>query len=417
MEEGDDCVQIGEDDLWKNVIPFDPFDLAGIAPTAQLTFGKYRQRLMNVSLRLHPDKMRLFYSEDEIAVLSGRPWPQRCHSNLLLNYMKDLSEPDKQKTFSKMKAFWRKHSASTWNADALIAHNPVAVVLKPNSQYYPRPPAGELCPYPTQEEIDNGMVDDLGAWKSEEGRQLFPELKAYSPFNNPQYNLEHSGRTSRDIDHSIDSSLAASPSPGVKRKHSQVRSDHDTRRGRRGAKRPAVSSSHHHQWHPRMEDRPDRPVELERFAPRVLSREQSMADRPFHDETGFFKQVLHPFEYRHTEIKKLPVELVDVFVGTVPAAKGPPAAVYASWATKILTFQVIGRTPSGDKVVLPDTASGRPLRVVPFEEIRLEGGWVGATEDWISFRSWNSQPQSTRIAIAQAQGFPFRLERQFEGVL
>ena len=124
-----------------------------------------------------------------------------------------------------------------------------------------------------------------------------------------------------------------------------------------------------------------------------------MVNRVFHDETRFFNQVLHPFEYRNAKIKNVRVKLADIFVGTVPAAIGSLAAIYASWTTKGFRFRVFRRTPSGNKVALLKTASGQLERAVPFEEIHLGGGWVGATEDWIRFRTWKLQPQATRILL------------------
>ncbi|KIW51177.1 hypothetical protein PV05_09921 [Exophiala xenobiotica] len=90
------------------------------------------------------------------------------------------------------------------------------------------------------------------------------------------------------------------------------------------------------------------------------------------------------------------MNLADTFVGTVPAATGPPAAVYESWTTQGFRFCVLERSPCGNKVALLKTAFGKRGRAVPFEEIHVDGGWVGATEDWIRFRTWQSQPQATR---------------------
>ncbi|KAK5202789.1 bHLH/Zip transcription factor [Exophiala xenobiotica] len=111
---------------------------------------------------------------------------------------------------------------------------------------------------------------------------------------------------------------------------------------------------------------------------------------------GFFSQVLQPFEYRDAKIRNVRMNLADIFVGTVPAATGPPAAVYASWTTQGLRFCVLGRSPCGNKVAMLKTASGKRERAVPFEEIHVDGGWVGAAGDWIRFRTWQLQPQAAR---------------------
>lgn len=45
------------------------------------------------------------------------------------------------------------------------------------------------------------------------------------------------------------------------------------------------------------------------------------------DESGYFDQVLHSFEYRDAKINNVRVKLADVFMGTVPVAAEPPVAV------------------------------------------------------------------------------------------
>lgn len=172
----------------------------------------------------------------------------------------------------------------------------------------------------------------------------------------------------------------------------------NSQQGRRGesALRPILLVPRRRRWHPRMATCPDQPTSLARFRPRMIPREESMTNRIYRDETGFFNQVLHPFEYRDAKINNVRVKLADIFVGTVPAATGTPAAVYASWTAKGFSFHVLGRSPSGNKVALLRTASGRRERAVSFEEIHLEGGWIGATEDWIRYRTWELQPRMTR---------------------
>ncbi|KAK5312872.1 hypothetical protein LTR93_011143 [Exophiala xenobiotica] len=189
MEEEDDLIQLAEDDLWMNAIKFDPFDLVGLAPTAHLTWELYEKRLKELSRTLHPDKISLFYCKNDRVILSNPPWPRQHHVNLLRGYMSNLSEEAREVSFTRMKYFWRQYSVSTWNAGALIAHEPVAIVLQPDPHYYPRAlrPRKHVAGWrsPTQKEIDDGIVDDSGAWKNERGRKLFPDLKAYSPSNNP----------------------------------------------------------------------------------------------------------------------------------------------------------------------------------------------------------------------------------------
>ncbi|KAK6364007.1 hypothetical protein LTS17_012594 [Exophiala oligosperma] len=417
MEEEDDLIQMAEDDLWMNAIRFDPFDLVGLAPTAHLTWELYEKRLKELSRTLHPDKISLFYCQDERVILGDLPWPRQHHVNLLRGYMSNLSEEARGVSFTRMKYFWRQYSVSTWNAGALIAHGPVAIVLQPDPQYYPRAlrPRNHVPGWrsPTQKEIDDGLVDDSGAWKNESGRKLFPDLKAYSPYNNPRHNREHSeGHPSsirvtagpsavHDSHHPTDSGDTANLHPGMSHRSSDNGAprlyDH-SHQGRRGesAQRPILLVPRRRKWHPRMAARPDQPTSLARFRPRIIPREESMTNRIYRDETGFFNQVLHPFEYRDAKINNVRVKLADVFVGTVPAATGTPAAVYASWTAKGFSFHVLGRSPSGNKVALLRTASGPREREVPFEEILLEGGWIGATEDWIRYRTWELQPRMTR---------------------
>ncbi|KAK6384348.1 hypothetical protein LTS17_001911 [Exophiala oligosperma] len=60
-------------------------------------------------------------------------------------------------------------------------------------------------------------------------------------------------------------------------------------------------------------------------------------------------EVLHPFEYQDVKINNVRVKLADVFVGTVPAATGAPAAVYASWTAQGFSFRVLRRSPSDNE--------------------------------------------------------------------
>ncbi|KIW10058.1 hypothetical protein PV08_11834 [Exophiala spinifera] len=162
MEEEDDLVQLAEDDLWMNAIKFDPFDLVGLAPTADLTWELYEKRLKELSRTLHPDKISLFYCQDERVILGRPPWPRQHHVNLLRGYMSNLSEAARGVSFTRMKYFWRQYSVSTWNAAALIAHGPVAIVLQPDPQYYPQAlrPRNHVPGWrsPTQKEINDGMI-------------------------------------------------------------------------------------------------------------------------------------------------------------------------------------------------------------------------------------------------------------------
>ncbi|KAK5280116.1 hypothetical protein LTR40_006826, partial [Exophiala xenobiotica] len=326
MEDDDDLVQMAEDDLWMNAIKFDPFDLVGIAPTADLTWEHHEKRLKDLSRTLHPDKISLFYGEHETVVLSVLPWPRQHHVNFLRGYMSNLSEKARGVTFMRMKYFWRQFSASTWNAGALIAHEPVVVVLRPDPQYYPQElrPRNHVAGWrsPTQKEIDDGVVDDSGAWKNEKGRKLFPNLTTYSPSNNPRHNLEYSGgyassiratmspSPAPDLDRPYDCEDAASPHPGMSHMPSQTGPPNlgdNSQQGRRGesAKRPVHLTPHRGGWHPRMVARPERPAALKCFGPKIIPREESMVNRVFHDETRFFNQVLHPFEYRNAKIKNV----------------------------------------------------------------------------------------------------------------
>ncbi|KAK5469985.1 hypothetical protein LTR43_011430 [Exophiala xenobiotica] len=371
MEEDDVLTQMEDDDLWMNAIKFDPFDLVGMPPTAELTWEHYEKRQKDLSRTLHPDKISIFYCENETVLLSDLPWPRQHHVNLLRGYVQPFGE-------------------------------------LPRSHFH------ENEPY--QNEIDDGIVDDMGAWKNEKGRQLFPYLTAYSPSNNPRHNLEHSREytssirasmgpsPAHDLDRPYDCRDAASPHPGVSHMPFQTgppNLEDNSQQGRRGesAKRPIHLAPHRGGWHPRMVARPDRPAALKCFGPKIIPRKESMVRRLFHDETGFVNQVLHPFEYRDAKIKSVRVKLADIFVGTVPAAMGTSAAVYASWTAKGCRFRVPGPSPGGNKVALLKTTSSRRERAVPFEEIHLEGGWVGATEDWIRFRTWKLQPRGTRMLL------------------
>ncbi|KAJ9607464.1 hypothetical protein H2204_015698 [Knufia peltigerae] len=255
-----------------------------------------------------------------------------------------------------------------------------------------------------------------GAWKNGRGRKLFPDLKAYSPSNNPRHNLEHSRDNAssikaaagpspaHDFHHPTDSCDTANLYSGMSHKSSDngvLELYIDSQQGRRSesAQRPILLVPRRRRWHPRVAARPNQPTSLARFRPRIIPREESMTNRIYRDETGFFNQVLHPFEYPSAKINNARVKLADVFVSTVPAATGTPAAVYASWTAKGFSFHVLRRGPSGNKVALLRTASGRRERAVSFEEIHLEGGWSGATEDWIRFRTWELQPRATEIVI------------------
>jgi hypothetical protein len=57
MEEDNDLGQMTEEELWMNVIIFDPFDLVGIGPTADLAWGHTIRSDWRICRgRLYPDK-------------------------------------------------------------------------------------------------------------------------------------------------------------------------------------------------------------------------------------------------------------------------------------------------------------------------------------------------------------------------
>ncbi|KIW36035.1 uncharacterized protein PV06_11668 [Exophiala oligosperma] len=103
MEENNNLVQLAEDGLWMDAIKFDPFDLVGLAPTADLTCELYEKQLKELSRTLHPDKISLFYGQDKKVILGDLSWPRHHYVNFLRGYISKNSQEAQVFTFMRLK--------------------------------------------------------------------------------------------------------------------------------------------------------------------------------------------------------------------------------------------------------------------------------------------------------------------------
>jgi curved DNA-binding protein CbpA len=122
---------------WMTDLPYDVFDLVGIAPTPDLQLDVVLKALKELSLQLHPDR-RLRHSHSNKHALDHLAYPTQTTVNHARAQLSDLKKRSKgAQVWTEIKLFWELRSQSTWNPKAFSGKTSTAGILLPNPTYYP----------------------------------------------------------------------------------------------------------------------------------------------------------------------------------------------------------------------------------------------------------------------------------------